>query len=939
MILRGLLSSNSALTLIALCLVVTSLSMAGLTLGTAESRESGLSGPALTLNHRFNSTSPPEAALEKARDSLVGKQRDAAHVGVGSPAFPALREYAAMAWDPVASYVVLFGGSNLSNPDTEGGYPNLNDTWTYANGSWSEVFPASSPPPMDFGAMSYDSEMGAIILFGGQIAGPSGAIPVNTTWEFNAGTWTNISNAIAPSPRLGASLAQDPTRGGLVLFGGSQSFPETEVSESDTWTFTNSGWSNITASISGRPPARFLAAMTYDLSASGVLLFGGWVDLGGTAALNDTWILGPNGWTNVTVIPAPNPAGGFSLAYLSETNSAILYGGWAPSLGVDYNQTWSYGNGSWTRLRPPESPPGTFTGTFADDPVSGYGVLLLGQETPNAPASEQTWLLARGNWSIAGSNASLPSFGAGSMAYDVADQELVLVPNSGTGFASGSTDTWVFSGGNWSRLNATVPESTLLVYDASDGYLLGFATNYSSTSTWMFSHDAWTKLSPPTSPPPSESGAIAYDPADGYVLYLDTGSQTTSWRWSAGSWAELNLSTEPQLGAVAEINTMTYDAADGYVVLAQASNSSCGTSGDCLLTWTYSNGAWTDVTDASSPLPPPLAGASVAYDSSLGKVVLFGGRDTNECASCVSNATWTYLAGHWEEPVTTLSPPARYYPSLAYDSSTQRLIMFSGVGVTSGEGGTAAYPLADMWQYAGDNWTEILPSISSEYSTLDVGISTSIAVSTVPSFGAPRFTYAGLPEGCGSSNMSSFSCTPSEPGDFNLTASIEYSNSAQSSATVELRVHADPSVSEFSVSNNPANPNQTITFSSTVSGGTPPFAYSYAGLPLGCASANSSYINCTPRSTGTFEVRLAVTDQFNLSADGALTLTISNQSISKPGPAFGWLSSPLVSVVIGGIVAGMVCSIVAVRRSYLLRREGEEMLEDIRRAISRRPPL
>ncbi len=94
------------------------------------------------------------------------------------------------------------------------------------------------------------------------------------------------------------------------------------------------------------------------------------------------------------------------------------------------------------------------------------------------------------------------------MVYDPAETEVVLVPNLGTGFAYGSTPTWVYSGGNWTKLPATIAPGTLLVYDGAVGYVLGFETSYSETSTWKFANNSWTELFPATSPPPGESGGI-----------------------------------------------------------------------------------------------------------------------------------------------------------------------------------------------------------------------------------------------------------------------------------------------------------------------------------------------------------------------------------------------------------------------------------------------
>ncbi|MGA8536723.1 MAG: hypothetical protein WB789_04940 [Thermoplasmata archaeon] len=847
-----------------------------------------------------------------------------------------------MGWDPLAGYVLLFGGSNITNPDTEGGAPNLDDTWTFSNGSWTELFPSASPPATDFAAMAYDVNASAVILFGGQIEKSQGATPVNYTWEFSGGTWTNATNSVAPSPRLSPALAEDPLRGGLILFGGSQNYPSVEVPESDTWSFANGAWSNITATLGLPPPARLLAGMAYDPNESGDVLFGGWTDLGGTHPLNDTWILGQSGWTNSTGPSAPPDSGGMALAYLSGSGTIILYGGSTPALGYDYNQTWSFAAGIWTRLGSPNVPPGTFAGTFADDPVAGYGVLLLGAETPYAPASEQTWAFAHGSWSLAGANSSLPPAGAGTMVYDPAAQEVVLIPNLGTGFASGSTPTWVYSDGNWTKLDATIAPGTLLVYDGADGYVLGYETSYSSTSTWEFENNAWTHLFPTTSPTPGESGGIAYDALDGYVLFYDYtkgGGNPSTWKWSHGDWTDLNLTTQPNLDDTLGLNTMTYDARDGYVVLVQASNLSCGPAGNCLLTWAFSNGEWSDLTGESRVAPPVVMDASISYDPLAQEVLLFGGSEVSGgCAPCGSNQTWAYSGGQWTQILPNLTPAARALPALTFDSSDGLVLMFGGAGFYAADGGYQEYPLADMWGLANGSWTQLIPSLKATQPLMDVGVPTVLTTTTPPAFGSVVFLYTGLPTGCESASTASITCVPTAAGTFLVTVAANYSGGGQSTASTKLAVAALPLISGFSATQNPVAVNATTELTPDVTGGTAPWTYVYADLPPGCVSANVSSLSCTPAAAGNYTVSVMVSDRFDRSDNATLLLTVGTPSGGMSnGNDLGWLVTPIGELLVGLLVVGVGVTSVLLVRGRTARQEGEELFQDMRRAISEDP--
>jgi hypothetical protein len=52
----------------------------------------------------------------------------------------------------------------------------------------------------------------------------------------------------------------------------------------------------------------------------------------------------------------------------------------------------------------------------------------------------------------------------------------------------------------------------------------------------------------------------------------------------------------------------------------------------------------------------------------------------------------------------------------------------------------------------------------------------------------------------------------------------------------------------------------SISVTTSVSGGTPPYSYSYTGLPSGCSSQDQPLFSCTPSSTGSFSVQVTVTD-------------------------------------------------------------------------------
>jgi hypothetical protein len=233
---------------------------------------------------------------------------------------PGPRVYPSMTYDAKDHKVVLFGGCYLYL-----GCPT--ETWTYAGGNWTKLTPRASPPPsLQFGAMAYDGKDGYVVLFGGSVATSGGSADTNATWKFSGGNWTNISSAVAPSPRYGSSMSYDAKTQLVVLFGGG-----TRVScygtcpMNDTWTFGAGVWTRMATT--GGPPARYGGGMAYDRVLGTLVLFGGFGPPGGGgSAVNWTWEFDNVTWTNVTGVRAPVPQYLPQLAYDARVGAVVFFG-------------------------------------------------------------------------------------------------------------------------------------------------------------------------------------------------------------------------------------------------------------------------------------------------------------------------------------------------------------------------------------------------------------------------------------------------------------------------------------------------------------------------------------------------------------------------------------------------------------------------------------
>lgn len=295
---------------------------------------------------------------------------------------PSTREGAAMVYDAADHYLLLFGGLAGTGGD-------LRDTWTYANGTWTNLTAklAASPPARYKAGIAYDAKDGYVVLYGGLHSGTY----LDDTWTFRAGVWTQVFPAQDPGYREDLGMTYDAHDGYVVLFGGDN---QTGVDRNDTWRYSAGVWTNITDLSPSSPPAEETAPLTYDPNLGGVLFFGG---LGPRGAMNQTWLFSDGRWSNLTASAghAPSPREAPMLAYDAADGFDLLFGGLRyPNADGD---SWIFENGRWSELTESPSPPARFDGTmaFTDGPGPGFASVVLfgGRTSSNGNQSDldDTW--------------------------------------------------------------------------------------------------------------------------------------------------------------------------------------------------------------------------------------------------------------------------------------------------------------------------------------------------------------------------------------------------------------------------------------------------------------------------------------------------------------------------------------------------------------------
>jgi hypothetical protein len=125
---------------------------------------------------------------------------------------------------------------------------------------------------------------------------------------------------------------------------------------------------------------------------------------------------------------------------------------------------------------------------------------------------------------------------------------------------------------------------------------------------------------------------------------------------------------------------MVYNPATETVVLFGGTGADNGDYGGTPFgdTWEW-NGrtkTWTQMFPASSPSP---RGTTLAYDAISNTVVLFGGDNGGgDCCRIYYNDTWTWDGVTWTQQSPAISPPARTAHSMAYDASLGQVVVFGG---------------------------------------------------------------------------------------------------------------------------------------------------------------------------------------------------------------------------------------------------------------------
>jgi hypothetical protein len=294
---------------------------------------------------------------------------------------------------------------------------------------------------------------------------------------------------------------------------------------------------------------------------------------------------------------------------------------------------------AWTHLAPANSPPPRRFSALTFDRLRERAVLFGG--LAGGVGLADTWLFDGANWSAAAPVSSPAPRQLHAMCYDIGRARVVLY--GGIGAATVLADTWEFDGTNWQQVaTSTSPTprfGTAMAHDPARRrtVLFGGETNSGMplSDTWEYDGQQWVQVATSVAPPPRGRHALVHDEARGqttlfggfdWVLQL---TMADTWTYDGTAWTQIIGAAPPARSLL----TATYHRDIGRMVVHGGFGGSFagghGGGGGVLVladTWAFDGAAWTQ-TNASVPgsTPPARIGASTAFDSSHGDVILFGG--------------------------------------------------------------------------------------------------------------------------------------------------------------------------------------------------------------------------------------------------------------------------------------------------------------------------
>ncbi len=578
---------------------------------------------------------------------------------------PLYRDGAAVAYDALRGVTVMFGGVTPC-------FTSLGDTWEWDGRVWRARTEAS-PPKRSYATAIYHSARRSVLLFGGTSIGGTQVPFVADLWEWNGTVWKQL-NFPGPEGRQKHSMAYDPLRNVVVVFGGETTFAGYL---GDTWEWDETGWRQIPSPAS--PTARSGAAFAFDPRRGACVLYGGLTVAGRSA---ETWLYDASGWR---LVAAEGPGGrsGSGLVANVDQGSLILVSGVASNSGAS-TDSWSWDGSRWRDNR--SAPARRFAPVVYDIGRSAV-CLPTGIQTCSAllGVSES---VSGGSWRQTGI-AGLGYRNQFAAAYDSVRGYIV----THGGFEDGMTSvasTLLRRDMLWEAVPTGLVSQRYqhaMTFDTVRGVAVMFGGRSASgvfNETFERGDGNWIRRT--TGGPAGRAGhSMAFDSERQRVVLFGGATSVSggglvgdTWEWDGANWTRVAVvGPSPRRRAA-----MAFDPIRRQTVLFGGASSSA-VFGD---TWIWDGANWSQRT---VPGPSARAGAGLAFDPTLNKIVLVGG----QAGIDVLADTWQWDGSRWE--LLPIQTPARSDAGLVFDGRRSALVLFGGIAADGADTWELRSPCSD----------------------------------------------------------------------------------------------------------------------------------------------------------------------------------------------------------------------------------------------------
>lgn len=290
--------------------------------------------------------------------------------------------------------------------------------------------------------MTHDSESGKIIMFGGSTANPMLKRGWNNeTWSFDpqAHTWKEMSPEEAPGGFSG-SMSYDTRADRAILVLNTD--PETpnyfDYKSSQTWAYdlNTDTWTRLADGPSGRLGAR----VAYDSESDKMILFGGFA-LANGQLFNETWAydFSTDTWTQMRPSLSPSGQNYHCMAYDSKADRIVSVG-WETER---YIWTYDYNTNTWQAIPMGDGPDIFDYCGFTYNDRGGLFILYGGSEG----GSDETWTydLASNTWQQRQPGQNPGVLSRHLLVYDpITDQSILFGGQIGNAMFFYTDKTWLY---------------------------------------------------------------------------------------------------------------------------------------------------------------------------------------------------------------------------------------------------------------------------------------------------------------------------------------------------------------------------------------------------------------------------------------------------------------------------------------------------------------